>query len=106
MPNRSSRQIPQSLRSPQLSCAFRPQNRPLDSAKTPHLKAGFPAASIGRNRRDGVMMRRGAGIVAAMLSGLAPGILMAGEGLYEFAAVPSLESNSFYRLNTATGEIT
>jgi hypothetical protein len=46
------------------------------------------------------------GTVAAMLVGLASGSLMAGEGLYEFAAVPSLESNSFYRLNTATGEIT
>jgi hypothetical protein len=29
----------------------------------------------------------------------------ANEGLYEFKAVPSDESNSFYRLNTATGEL-
>jgi outer membrane protein assembly factor BamB len=33
------------------------------------------------------------------------GELWAGEGLYEFAAVPSSDSNSFYRLNTATGEL-
>lgn len=42
--------------------------------------------------------------VAAMVF-LAAGHSQAGEGLYEFAAVPSPDSNSFYRLNTATGEL-
>jgi len=48
------------------------------------------------------------GVVAAAAAAamvVFAGNLRAGEGLYEFEAVPSDESNSFYRLNTATGEI-
>ena len=47
-------------------------------------------------------------ILVFMLGGaaaLAAGEVRAGEALFEFAAVPSSESNSFYRVNTATGEI-
>jgi hypothetical protein len=42
---------------------------------------------------------------AAAVVLVAAGELRAGEGLYEFAPVPSPDSNSFYRLNTATGEL-
>jgi hypothetical protein len=75
----------------------------------PHLQAmtGTLPSRAQLLRRETVMTGKQRYGVVAILGGILAwgGAAGAGEALYEFEAPTSPESNSIYRLNTATGEI-